>query len=870
MDEKYSEILPLKGQDLPNHVAAIPPPKKRLFRRVLCAVFLGVHLFVYHHRKDIAAFTSHPHGHHKFLKGKEAEKLFLSVPNEESCIEASRLYAGRPHMAGSEGDLDTAKEFLALLQRELGIPAPQLPPIFPAGSPESQKATRSISKTRMPQAWIDVYYPVMNTPLDRALQAVDDEGKVVWEADLEEHADDLDPLAGKYSDAVPAYHGLSAAGDVTGKLIYANYGTKEDYDDLVAKGVNLTGSILIVRYGANFRGLKIRGAQELGAAGVLIYTDPRDYGVVTVENGFEAYPHGPAANPSAVQRGSVQFLSLFPGDPTTPERPAYPNATRTEGENIPKIPSLPISWANAEVLLKTLKGGWEGKNVRLVNNVDTRVMPIWNVMGVLPGYIKDEVVIMGNHRDAWVMGAADPTSGTASMHETIRGLGALFRKGWKPLRTIVFASWDAEEFGLIGSTEFGEDFPDWIHKNVVAYLNLDGSASGSRFSASASPLLSHLVHQTATEIPHPVDADRTLWDATKDHGPFIDDHEAQILDAAAETTAADSLGVGVLGSGSDYTVFLQRLGVASMNHGFGTTVGDAPYHYHSVYDSERWMELYGDPGFTRHVAVAKHLGLIALRLATEVVLPLNNTHYAVELEAYLDKVESIVSANSFDLDLSAVRKSIKALRAASLRLDYEKFAAEKALAKFVKKWHKKGKKLRKLKHKLRKAYCKVQERLGHPCKKHSEDSKVHSAGDIKLRLGRPVGLYQEQREHETSYIHGISRHLGLHIPHGCSRGSSSVHPKLPTQELKELVKRIRAVNQKLVAFERGLISKDGLIGREWYRHLAVAPGKHLGYGATTLPGLTESITLDKNSTLAEYEANRLKELIDALTETLRT
>ncbi|PBK66113.1 Zn-dependent exopeptidase [Armillaria solidipes] len=869
-------------------LANVPARRRSIVKLVLALgiVVVALHYVLRPYVLDAVSLDEHTKAH-KPLVGKRAENVFLSVPNEEVCIATSRHYTAKPHLAGSEIDLSTAKDFLHFLQTELGVKSPTEDPIYPAGSPESQSATLSIPKTHAAQAWIDVYYPVMNTPLDRVVQALDQEGNVIWDADLTEHTDDTDPEAGEYYDFVPTFHGLSKGGDVTGKLVYANYGLKEDYDALVAKGVNLTGSIILARYGGNFRGLKVKGAQEVGAVGILIYSDTRDDGAVTVENGYKPYPDGPARSPTSVQRGSVQFISMYPGDPTTPGYPSYENVTRTEGLNIPSIPSLPFSWANAQKLLEFSEKG--EISVRLVNHVDDKVIPIWNTMAVIPGYITDEIVVVGNHRDAWVMGAADPTSGTASIAETIRGFGALMRKGWKPLRTIVIASWDAEEYGLIGSTEWGEDFADFIDKYVVAYVNIDGSASGSRYSARASPLLAHLVQQSALDIPHPTQKGRTLWDAAKDTGSYFGAMEVgeAVIDpdvvamSEARANAVDALGVGVLGSGSDYTVFLQRLGIASTNGGFGHTINDPVYHYHSVYDSERWMELYGDPGFFRHTAVAKHLGLQVLRLADNVVLPFNTTHYSYELENYLDKVEILVSAQSVDIDLSPLRQSIHSLQAVSLALDYEKFNAERNLIEVLKKWRKEASKLKKLKKKLRKAYCKVKKALGHPCEprhhqhKHhdkqyqltEEERRVTHTG-FEYRIGRLPAWRQEVAENEMLY--GFALQAGFErSQRGCAKSAISRLPHFPIGELKDAVKRLRVVNQKLIAFERGFISEDGISEREWYKHLGVAPGKWLGYGATTLPALTESITIDGNATLAKYEAVRLKDLLDSLVEKIR-
>lgn len=310
--------------------------------------------------------------------------IYRSVPNAASAIAASRQFATKPHLAGSDGDFVTAKDFLAVLQNNLGIDIPSETPIFPAGTTESRDATLNIPNLDVPTAWIDTYYPVLNTPLDRAVEILGGDGEPVWKAHLEEFSDDTDPEAAKYYNAVSTFHGLSKDGEVEGQLIDANYGLKEDYDNLTAAGVNFTGKIVIARYGGNFRGLKIKGAQEVGAAGILVYSDPRDDGTVTEENGYAAYvqyihpiyliltcisyPYGPARNKDSVQRGSVQFLSIYPGDPTTPGTPAYKNATRTEGVNIPSIPSLPISWANAQVLLKEIAEGGANRTIKLVNH----------------------------------------------------------------------------------------------------------------------------------------------------------------------------------------------------------------------------------------------------------------------------------------------------------------------------------------------------------------------------------------------------------------------------------------------------------------------------------------------------------------------
>jgi len=322
--------------------------------------------------------------------------------------------------------------------------------------------------------------------------------------------------------------------------------------------------------------------------------------------------------------------------------------------------------------------------------------------------------------------------------------------------------------------------------------------------------------------------------------------------------AGNGFGVGTLGSGSDYTVFLQRIGIASLQVGFGSTLSDSVYHYHSVYDSERWQELYGDPGFGRHIAVAKHLGLQTLRLADSIVLPVNTTHYAYELEAYLHKVEEIALSSSmdFEVDFSSLKESIANLQAASADLDEEKEKAEHELKCLLKKWQKK----RSIHHKLKKALCKLKKALGKKCHDHKKERKdtilrLARGGkfvEFRPRVGRLPGWMKEQADRKENEGHG-----------------NSDHPRhFPSRKFVRAVKRVQAVNKKLSTFERGFISEGGIKDREWFRHLGVAPGKWLGYGATTFPGLTEAIKFDRNETLVKYEADRLKGAIDGIIKKL--
>ncbi|KAI6047518.1 Zn-dependent exopeptidase [Pisolithus marmoratus] len=825
------------------------------FRRALGITAVSLLLFsgiFVNHRSVPLRGDEHPRSDYT----ARIERTFLSVPSTTSALNSSRHYAARPHLAGSAEDFQYAKDVLSFFQRELGISPPSTDPIFDAGTPESRQATLSTTSTlEHPSAWVDVYYPVLNTgDADGiSLAILDSDNQPIWTADLLEDGDPGDEAAANYKHAIPPWHGMSAAGEAIGQIVYANYGTIDDYNKLVEAGVNLTGKIVLARYGANYRGLKIQGAEQHGVAGVIMYSDPRDDGSVTVENGYLPYPHGPARNPTSIQRGSVIYLSTYPGDPTTPGHPAYPNVTRAEPSCLPTIPSIPLSWANARVLFEQELGGIESGRklngkvgshlIKLTNDVDNKVTPIWNTMAAIPGRIKEEVVIFGCHRDAWVMGGADPTSGTVSLLEVVRGLGALIRQGWQPLRTILIATWDAEEHGLVGSTEFGEDFAEWIQAHAVSYINVDVSAAGSQWNVAGSPSLAHLIKRSAQDVPHPTQANKTLWDARHDAGPYTGEQDAeftqmwtrnnQVYESVDDSTAS----LLPLGSGSDYTVFLQRLGIASTDQGFGYTPTDATYHYHSIYDSQMWQERYGDPGFHRHVAVAKHLGLITLRLADSIVLPLNTTHYALELDSYVDTLEESAADGDILPKLDKLRQAISKLQRSSLKLDVEKAEAEKEFRNAIQKIIR-GHPGRNAINRIGKW---IKDLLGYPSKSVSELGRrvdTRNAWDI-------VGDFEQQ--------HNFCRER--------RRG--------PICKLLKADARVREVNRKLRLFEQGFLAESGIKDREWYRHLGVAPGKNLGYGATTLPGLSEAVVFDRNVTLAEYEAARLTELITALAKQLK-
>jgi N-acetylated-alpha-linked acidic dipeptidase len=530
--------------------------------------------------------------------------------------------------------------------------------------------------------------------------------KVAFEATLEEDVLDEDSTS-SLEDRIPTFHGYSASGNVTAPFVYVNYGTYQDFEDLVKANISLAGNIALARYGGIFRGLKVKRAQELGMVGVVLFTDPGDDGEVTDENGYDTYPNGPARNPSSVQRGSVQFLSVAPGDPTTPGYPSKPGVPRQPVDGaIPSIPSLPISYVEAIPILKALHGhgpkstdfskywtrnqGLEYKGVEynigptpdnvvlnLVNDQEYTITPLWDVIGVINGTIPDEVIVVGNHRDAWIAGGAgDPNSGSAVLNEAIRSFGKALDSGWKPLRTIVFASWDGEEYGLIGSTEWVEEYLPWLSAANVAYINLDVGVRSPIFTASAAPMLNKLIYDVTALVQSPNQTVkgqtvRDLWDGR----------------------------IRTMGSGSDFTAFQDYAGIPSLDFGFGGESADSPiYQYHSNYDSYTWMAEFGDPGFVYHKAMAQVLGLTVAKASNAALVPLNATDYAVALKGYIGQVENKLAsvdsgfepttddeisqfrarsvgvtvkgdAKAFQLCLVKLRESVAELKAAAIKLD---------------------------------------------------------------------------------------------------------------------------------------------------------------------------------------------------------
>ena len=583
------------------------------------------------------------------LPYEQLQAILLSTPSAEKTREWSEYYTAGPHLAGQN-----LSQALWTRERwqEFGVE----------------------------DTVIEAYETYLNYPVDHRLallKKTGDETEVTFEATLEEDVLDEDPTSG-LTDRVPVFHGYSANGNVTAPFVYVNFGTHEDYEDLVKANVDLEGKIAIAKYGRNFRGLKVHRAQELGMVGVIMYDDPQEDGEITEENGYKPYPEGPARNPSAVQRGSTQFLSIAPGDPTTPGYPSKPGCERKDPHDVtPSIPSIPVSNKEVLPLLKALNGHgkkasdfneyWQGGKlgyqgvkynigpspddvvINLYNKQEYVTTPLWNVIGTIKGTIPDEVVVLGNHRDAWIAGgAADPNSGSASLNEVVRSFGEALKAGWKPLRTIVFASWDGEEYALLGSTEWVEDKLPWLSRTNFAYLNVDVGTSGTQFKAQASPLLNNVLYEITGLVPSPNQTvpGQTVRDVWDGH-------------------------IATMGSGSDFTAFQDFAGVASLDMGFSRGSDEPVYHYHSNYDSFSWMDRFGDASWQYHETTAKLWSLVAAKLVETPVLPFSAKDYSTGLNSYLQNVkpaaENLPDEESFDFE--PLEHAIAQLEAASTAFD---------------------------------------------------------------------------------------------------------------------------------------------------------------------------------------------------------
>ncbi|MDQ6701257.1 MAG: M28 family peptidase, partial [Acidobacteriota bacterium] len=472
---------------------------------------------------------------------------------------------------------------------------------------------------------------------------------------------------------VPTYNAYSGSGDVTAPVVYVNYGVPADYEYLAEHKIDVKGKIVIARYGGSWRGTKPKTAYEHGAVGCLIYSDPRDDGYFQ----GDVFPKGAFRPPDGVQRGSVMDMVLYPGDPLSPGWASEKGSKRlplSEAKTLMKIPVLPISYADARPLLENLEGpvapeNWRGAlpftyhigpgptKARLQVEADNSTHPLHDVIVRIPGTeFPDEWILYGNHHDAWVHGASDPASGAAPLLEVARTLSELLKQGWKPKRTIVLALWDGEEFGLIGSTEWVEKHAEELDRKLVAYINSDSNGKGN-LGVGGSHTLEDFMREVTRDIPDPVSGK-----------PLVENAGPRRSYSAERAGVAPEPGFHIvpLGSGSDYTAFLQHLGVASLNIGFGGEGGGGVYH--SDYDSFYWYSHFSDPNFVYGKALAEVMGTAILRLADAPVLPFEFTRFVQTVTKYVDEIEKLGKPKG-GIDLAPVRTELDKLRASAAAYD---------------------------------------------------------------------------------------------------------------------------------------------------------------------------------------------------------
>jgi len=560
-------------------------------------------------------------GFRDFSSQYQLDQKFLAVPDAKRAEQHLQILTRQPHLAGSPEDYGTA-QYVAKEFRVAGLETEIVP-----------------------------YRVWMDRPAEISVK-VTAPANVKMSGPTPEHVEG-DPFDDNPKVVMP-FNGGSPSGDVEADVVYANYGTPEDFKKLEELKIDVRGKIVLVRYGHNFRGVKSFVAQEHGAAGVIIYSDPWDDGYFK----GDMYPKGPWRPETGVQRGSIQYMFKYPGDPTTPgyaSTVTLPDAKRLAPEkatSLPKIPTTALSYGDARPILENLGGpetprSWQGAlpftyhvgpgpvKVKMHLKHDYRYFTIWDVIGKIPGTkYPDQWVVVGNHRDAWVYGAVDPNSGTASMLEAVHGMSKLLQDGWKPERTLVFASWDAEEEGLIGSTEWAEQYAKEL-SHAAAYFNLDVAVSGPDFSASAVPSLKGFMRDVTRFVRSPKGG--MLYDVWKEEKAKEAENRTRDFGQTSPPNAhvEQDVAVGDLGSGSDYSVFIQHLGIPSTD-----MTSRGPYGvYHSTFDDFTWFKKFADPDFLYEQEMARVLGLEALHMADADVLPYDYELYGKEISAYIERAQ---------------------------------------------------------------------------------------------------------------------------------------------------------------------------------------------------------------------------------------
>src|SRR5258706_2175808 len=679
---------------------------------------------------------------------REWENKFRAIPSAQKQRDYMQLLSARPHHVGSAYDRKNAEWILARF-KEWGL-----------------------------DAQIESFKVLFPTPKRRAVELV---APTHYSAKLQEPALPEDPTSNQRDEQLPTYNAYSRDGDVTAPLVYVNYGLPEDYERLQRLGVSVEGAIVIARYGNSWRGIKPKVAAEHGAVGCLIYSDPKDDGYF----GGDVFPKGPMRPEQGVQRGSVMdFASNYPGDPLTPDRgdPNAPHMTASNAPSITKIPTLPISYGDAQPLLAAITGPlapeeWRGAlpvpyhvgpgaaKVHLVVESNWDVKEVHDVIARIPGTTEaDEWVVRGNHHDGWVNGAEDPISGQVALLEEARAMGELLKQGWNPKRTIIYCAWDGEEPMLLGSTAWTETHSRELQEHATIYINSDGNDRGF-LSLSGSHSLEHFMNEVA----------RSIEDPESRLSVFERDRLAGIANAKSEEDRKElrqrpDLRMDALGSGTDYTAFVDHLGIASLNLAYeGEDEGGI---YHSIYDDFYWYTHFSDTDFAYAVALSQTVGTAVMRMADADVLPYEFTDLADTMQKYRKELQKLLQSKQEE-------------------------ARER------------------------------EQQLNEGAFKAAFDPRKPTVAPP--REDTPPHLNFAPLENALEALNKSAEHYKAAIGKAQASGFSGSD------------KQLTALNQKLLESERRLTDPAGLPRRPWYRHLIYAPGVYTGYAPKTMPGIREAI-----------------------------
>jgi N-acetylated-alpha-linked acidic dipeptidase len=707
------------------------------------------------------------------------EDQFRALPDPANLRAYMERLSARPHHLGSPYDKENAEWILAKF-KEWGL-----------------------------DARIETFEVLFPTPKERLVEMVE---PTPFTAKLQESPLPEDPTSSQTEEQLPTYNAYSADGDVTGELVFVNYGIPSDYEYLERLGVSVQGKVVIAKYGGSWRGIKPKVAAEHGAIACLIYSDPQGDGYFE----GDTYPDGPWRTEDGVQRGSVMDMPVYPGDPLTPGIGATKNAKRLDRSKVEiftKIPVLPLSYSDAQPLLAALHGpvapaNWRGSlpltyhiggpgpakvRVKMLSNWEMKTL--YNVIGQIRGReYPDEWIIRGNHHDAWVNGATDPVSGMAALMEEARAMGALVKQGWQPKRTTIYCAWDGEEQGLIGSTEWAETHADELKAKGALYLNTDASTRGY-LSMGGSHALEQFINSVARDIVDPA-TQLSVWKRRQ----LRDMSLARSAEERNALRKKTDLKIAALGSGSDYTAFLDHLGIASLNLSYS---GEGGYGvYHSIYDSFYWYTKFGDPDFVYGKALAQTTGTAMMRFADAEILPYDFVNFAETIATYVEELKKL-AGNMRDEIFETNRQ-----------IDEGVFAA-----------------------------------IADP---------------------RDFSLAAPKRETPPPHFNFAPLENAVY-----RLRASAERYRESLETFRKTGKRAPAdVNHKLIQTERKLTAEQGLPNRPWFKHQVYAPGLYTGYGVKTIPIVRETIeqkewqNVDRNIAVVAEVLEGFCDLVDEISAQL--